>query len=388
MTAHALLMQETEANPSNELAWLWLAYVADHSSDRLFYLRRVLEINPKQEQARTGLKKVLLIEGVARAKEGDKGQARSLLLEASELDPTNELIWLWLAAVAESKEDTIQYLERTLEINPNNERALAWLAKVRPPAASPAATWECPLCLASAPAQIDRCPQCMAVLSLQDLAAVTNNESVNQELLQEAIERLESSGEEADFQVHLNLGLAYLNARQMAAAIARLRTASQLQPGDELLRSQLDMLVEQQNQALAAAAPEKPEKSEPVMPRTVLVVDDSPTVRKIVAITLERQGYRVLTAPGGMEGLAKLNEAIPDLILLDINMPQMDGYQLCKLIKSNGVTKHVPVVMLSGKGGFFNKVRGRMAGATEYLTKPFEPAALLQVVDKHCRRNS
>jgi twitching motility two-component system response regulator PilG len=120
---------------------------------------------------------------------------------------------------------------------------------------------------------------------------------------------------------------------------------------------------------------------------TVLVVDDSPTVRKIVAVTLERQGYRVLSASGAIEALARINEALPDLILLDIAMPHMDGYQLCKLIKGNTLTKSVPVVMLSGKDGFFDKVRGRMNGATHYITKPFEPATLVEAVQKYCRRN-
>ena len=119
---------------------------------------------------------------------------------------------------------------------------------------------------------------------------------------------------------------------------------------------------------------------------TILVVDDSPTVRKIVAVTLEREGYRVLTAAGGMEALARINEAMPDLMLLDISMPHMDGYQLCKLMKANSLTKSVPVVMLSGKDGFFDKVRGKMSGATHYITKPFEPATLIEAVQKYCRR--
>jgi twitching motility two-component system response regulator PilG len=120
---------------------------------------------------------------------------------------------------------------------------------------------------------------------------------------------------------------------------------------------------------------------------TILIVDDSPTVRKIVAVTLERQGYKVLAASGAIEAMARINEALPDLILLDIAMPHMDGYQLCKLIKGNTLTRSVPVVMLSGKDGFFDKVRGRMNGATHYITKPFEPATLVDAVDKYCRRN-
>ena len=116
---------------------------------------------------------------------------------------------------------------------------------------------------------------------------------------------------------------------------------------------------------------------------TVLVVDDSPTICRLVATTLEKQNYEVVAAADGMEALAKMNEIMPDLILLDITMPRLDGYQLCKIIKGNQATKHIPVVMLSGKDGFFDKVKGRMAGALDYITKPFRPDALLEVVTKH-----
>jgi CheY-like chemotaxis protein/tetratricopeptide (TPR) repeat protein len=120
--------------------------------------------------------------------------------------------------------------------------------------------------------------------------------------------------------------------------------------------------------------------------RVVLVVDDSATVRQIVAVTLEREGYRVLCAAGAMEAFARINEVMPDLMLLDIAMPHMDGYQLCKLIKANSLTKAMPVVMLSGRDGFFDKVRGKMTGATHYITKPFETSTLIEAVHKFCKR--
>ncbi|MBA3713741.1 MAG: response regulator [Pyrinomonadaceae bacterium] len=117
-----------------------------------------------------------------------------------------------------------------------------------------------------------------------------------------------------------------------------------------------------------------------------MIVDDSPTVRKLVTIKLEKHGHRVVAASDGMEALTKLQEEVPDLVLLDINMPRLDGYQLCKLIKSNEATKHVPVVMLSGKDGFFDKMRGRVAGSTAYMTKPFDPETLIHTVNEYCKR--
>ncbi len=119
----------------------------------------------------------------------------------------------------------------------------------------------------------------------------------------------------------------------------------------------------------------------------VLVVDDSPSVQKIVSITLEKRGYEVIVADNGMQALAKLSELVPDMIFLDIDLPYMDGYQLCKVIKGNELTKNVPVVMLSGKDGFFDKVRGKMAGASDYITKPFQPSLLVEAVVKHTKHD-
>ena len=113
------------------------------------------------------------------------------------------------------------------------------------------------------------------------------------------------------------------------------------------------------------------------------MVDDSPTICKLVSLTLEKHGYRVITAASGLEALAKLNDGLPSLILLDITMPGIDGYQLCRIIRGNQETASIPVVMLTGKDGFFDKVKGRIAGSTEYITKPFNPEALLRAVERH-----
>ena len=115
----------------------------------------------------------------------------------------------------------------------------------------------------------------------------------------------------------------------------------------------------------------------------VMVVDDSPTVRKLVSMTLERRGYRVISAFDGVAAIKELGTCRPDLILLDINMPRLDGYRLCKLIKKHEATQSIPVVMLSGKDGMFDKLRGRLVGCSDYITKPFEADALTHKVAKY-----
>lgn len=117
----------------------------------------------------------------------------------------------------------------------------------------------------------------------------------------------------------------------------------------------------------------------------ILVVDDSPTVRKLITTKLERSGYRVIQAVDGLDALEKINSAVPDLVLLDITMPNLDGYEVCKRIRSNEATKNIPVVMISGKDGFFDKVRGRMVGSSGYITKPFGPETLMKTVESYIK---
>ena len=112
----------------------------------------------------------------------------------------------------------------------------------------------------------------------------------------------------------------------------------------------------------------------------VLVVDDSNTIRRSAEIFLKQGGHQVLLAEDGFDALSKVNDFQPDLIFCDILMPRLDGYQTCSIIKRNEKFSSVPVVMLSSKDGVFDKARGRMAGAQDYLTKPFTKDQLLQAV--------
>jgi len=120
-----------------------------------------------------------------------------------------------------------------------------------------------------------------------------------------------------------------------------------------------------------------------VSPPCVLVVDDSPTIRTLVEITLRRQGIQVVFAENGITPLAALTRYQPALIILDIMLPAINGYQICQVIKRHPRCRGIPVIMLSGKDGAFAKVRGRMVGASEYLTKPFSPAELVAAIRRY-----
>lgn len=119
--------------------------------------------------------------------------------------------------------------------------------------------------------------------------------------------------------------------------------------------------------------------------QTVLVVEDSPVNRKILAELLIRQGYRVLTADSGEAALTLSKETLPDLVILDILMPGIDGYATCKQLKAEQTTCDIPVIFISSLDATADKVIGFEAGGVDYITKPFQPAEVLARITTHLR---
>jgi twitching motility two-component system response regulator PilG len=118
----------------------------------------------------------------------------------------------------------------------------------------------------------------------------------------------------------------------------------------------------------------------------VLIIDDSKTIRRTAETLLRKAGCAVITAADGFEALGKVVDDRPDLIFVDIMMPRLDGYQTCALIKNNSALRHTPVIMLSSKDGLFDRAKGRMVGAEQYLTKPFSKDELLGAIRRHALR--
>jgi DNA-binding response OmpR family regulator len=115
---------------------------------------------------------------------------------------------------------------------------------------------------------------------------------------------------------------------------------------------------------------------------TILVVDDEPDIRELVQLNLELDGHRVITAANGNEALAVLEGELPDVMLLDLNMPELDGWAVLQRIKDAGDTdvSRIPVLMLTAYDTADNRVRGGIEGAIRYLTKPFSPVTLREEI--------
>ena len=115
----------------------------------------------------------------------------------------------------------------------------------------------------------------------------------------------------------------------------------------------------------------------------ILIADDSPTVLDIIKFVLETNGMKTISAVNGFDAVQKVYQQIPDLIVLDIEMPKMSGYQVCRLLKSDPTTSHIPIIILTSKTYKQNKFWGLYSGADDYLTKDFEIDNLVKRVRFH-----
>ncbi|MDI6739854.1 MAG: response regulator [Candidatus Edwardsbacteria bacterium] len=116
------------------------------------------------------------------------------------------------------------------------------------------------------------------------------------------------------------------------------------------------------------------------MPKKIMVVDDEPYIARVIKFKLEQEGYTVISANDGITGLNKIREEKPDLVLLDVMMPGMSGYEVCQKIKGDAELAGIPVVILTAKGQERDREQGFSMGASDYITKPFSPNRLLELV--------
>lgn len=120
------------------------------------------------------------------------------------------------------------------------------------------------------------------------------------------------------------------------------------------------------------------------MTKTALTVDDSKTMREMVSFTLKSAGYNVMEAEDGCAALKLVNGQPIDLIITDLNMPNMNGLELIRALRTQASYKFTPILMLTTESDAEKKNEGRQAGATGWIVKPFNPETLLQVVGKVC----
>ena len=121
---------------------------------------------------------------------------------------------------------------------------------------------------------------------------------------------------------------------------------------------------------------------------TVLVVDDDPVIQKLLQVNFQMEGYEVVLAGDGVEAIEKAREVHPDLIVLDVMMPRMNGLEAAEKLKADSATSAIPIIILSAKAQEVDVKAGKATGVEEYMTKPFDPLELLARVGELISRTA
>ena len=116
-------------------------------------------------------------------------------------------------------------------------------------------------------------------------------------------------------------------------------------------------------------------------PATVLVVDDDPVILKLLEVNFEMEGFQVVRASDGAEGLERARECRPDIVVLDVMMPRMTGYEVAKALREDDITAHIPIIFVTARAQSSDVERGMELGVDDYVTKPFDPLDLIARVN-------
>ncbi len=323
-------------------------------------------------------------------------EAITLLAKFLKTYPKNCQGWLWYSRCAGNLKTTEVALNNALHIAPDNPEVREEIKKLQhaKKRVGDGRVWRCPFCWSPLDRKAFECHFCKAHLFISKEPVKPSMRDINKKILTDAVIRFTNvRATEENINALYYLGIAHYNLNHYEEALDLLNKAVKLVPEKKVFSDQLNILLNY----MASMAKVHESDSSSVRKelnlsvpkgaidnhKKILVVEDSPTTRKVIALTLNQKGYSVIEAQDGMEALSKLGEEKPDLVLLDIILPKMDGYKILSIIKENEELKNTPVILLTSKDGILNKVKGKLAGSAAYLTKPFEPGDLRKTVEKY-----
>jgi len=438
--ARSALLRAVGLDPRCENGWLWLASISEYPEELLVFLNNVLDINPGNARASEWMRatkalmaRALVQRGIDAMEDGNAGLARECFNSALEHDQRNPAAWQWMAELSESSDEKITCLEQVLAVEPDNAAAQTALAaaqngisdKLLADAKAFAVTGRRSEALEVLHVLTGKAPACAEAWILKSHLVESFEEKLRcfENILAFDPENAAASASRESLLMFVPPTVVTEEPQTPNAEIAlnlegpedhdpEMHEMAWICPADpepeveayalpaEVVQHVFDVsecensfaenhvadpaIMQQTNQSparLDESVPVNDGGETAIGKKTILVVDDSPTVRKLISGKLEKCGHEVFCCNDGVEAMEMLEGMKPDLVLLDITMPRMDGYQVCKLVRNSHATRDVPVVMISGKDGFFDKTRGRMAGATGYITKPFGPETLMKSVE-------
>jgi twitching motility two-component system response regulator PilG len=350
----------------------------------------------KDEKSRDGGGDDMLDEAVRLAEGHHFKDAQTLIVKYLKQKPGSFKGWIWYSRIIININSIETALKKAAKINPKDPELLEEVKKLKMAKermGDDPQVRRCPFCWFPMEIKSVQCPYCRSHLFIHN-SFFGSLGNADEKILNAAIERyMHVISREKNINAHYFLSIAHLNLEHWEEALNLFHKTVKLSPNKDIFTEQLRALVNHMAMDATTSSFEKNITEDPgetadseslsSEKKKVLVVEDSSTTRKVIAITLGQKGYEVTEARDGLEALSRLNEEKPDLILLDIILPKMDGYKILSIIKSNAVFKDIPVIMLTSRDGFMHKVKGKLAGSAEYLTKPFDPKVLVQTIEKY-----
>jgi twitching motility two-component system response regulator PilG len=321
--------------------------------------------------------------------------AHNRLIAYLKKNPKSSEAWFWYSRCLGNLDAISAALTKCFQLAPENQVIAREILKIKKSRKhiKDKRIRRCPFCWSPLSRNAVWCHYCKASLVISKAISPNTLEQVNSEILVEAVTRYTNvATRENNVTAVYFLSLANCNLNKMEEALDLLNEAVRTNPDNEFLAEQLNILIvhvaTRLNRYEDVTSKHKRNFlkgtfAEDAFKKKILVVDDSPTTRKVVVLTLRQKGYKIMEARDGLDALSKIDAERPDLILLDIILPKMDGYKILSIIKNNKELRQIPVVMLTSKDGIINKVKGKLAGSTAYLTKPFDPKELIETIKKY-----
>lgn len=318
-------------------------------------------------------------QGIEAARAGNRLLARWQLESVAVGNDVRPEVWLWLAWVADSPVKAQAYLKNVLN-DPRHGRSafggLEWISFLTGEPLPPAPAAAIPAQSRAVDPQSS--PQPAEHPDANALPPLQSNESVVHCPGCESILYVRSSafGRPRVCPACHGTFLVNLNPIGQVQVHLLLRGPDEVPASGEVPATDKDFISSAPTQSVPQSHPNE----------TILVVDDSATIRRMASMILIDNGYKVLTAENGEQGFAIAQMDLPNLILLDINMPGIGGYETCKMLRANQSTRHIPIVILSSNDGLFDQVKAFQAGSSKYLTKPCDAEAILATVRQFLTR--
>jgi twitching motility two-component system response regulator PilG len=324
-------------------------------------------------------------------------KAQEKLAAFLKADPKSHKGWLWYSRVSGNMKSIERSLSNAEKIAPNDPEVVEEIHKVElaKKTLRSGQIRRCPFCWAPANVKAFKCPYCRAHLFVhEELLACTK--AVNRGTLQQAIDMYTKvATRKTNPSAHYYLSIAHFNLGNWEQGLDQLNNTVKMFPEKKFYAEQLHMLINLLTSSDDMFAQETVVKKKVPGPaptttvkadkKKILLAESSPPIRKAISIAFARRGNEVIEAGDGLEALNQLDKTTPDLILMDIILPKLDGYKVLSIIRDNPELMDIPVIILTGKEGGANNVKEKLAGSVTYLSKPFDLSKLIETTENYLK---